>query len=222
VAHQYLGKNFTTSTWPDSIGNADMSINGVSASTLNGDRAASSDGVDDFGLADGPQQTITQNTYGIAFVVNSSDTTDLTNFMATNGSGGAFNLSDSDFDDGSNGELKLKMDDNNGNDIDVESTQVICDGNTHLICVNKRGDSGSQIEFYIDDMQNAATTTVHNNDPGFDSQNKNIGADMGFFCVNSQGNQGNFKALDMPFIEFKESPYSSTERQNLKQRVPGL
>jgi hypothetical protein len=220
VEHQYRAENFTQTVWPDTAGNADMLINGPVQGTISGEPSVSSDGVDDSATSSGPETVVTQTEYGVAFTLNSIDTTDLSVFLGANGSDGAFNLNDSDFNDGSTGDLKLKIDDNSGSDIDVESTQVVCDGVTHLICVNKRGDSGSQVEFYIDDMTTQATTTVHNNDTGFDSQNYTISADMGFFSLNNQGTTVNFKSLDFGLIEFNSEPYTQTERENIIGRRP--
>jgi hypothetical protein len=220
VEHQYRAENFTPSGLPDTAGNADMLLNGPVQDTISGEPSVSSDGADDSATSSGPETVVTGAQYGVAFTLNSTDTTDLSVFLGANGSDGAFNLNDSDFNDASTGELKLKIDDNNGNDIDVESAQVVCDGVTHLICVNKLGDSGSQVEFYIDDMTTQATTTVHKSDPGFDSQNYTISADMGFFSLNNQGTAVNFKSLDLGLIEFNSEPYTQTERENIIGRRP--
>jgi hypothetical protein len=221
VKHQYRGQNFTSSTWTDSVGTADMSINGVSASTLNGDRSSSSDGVDDFAVSDGPQDLPEQETFGIAFVFQSSDTTDGSRWfgISDNNSDDVFNIEDSDTFSGTTGNLILRTKSGSG-DLIVETADQFVDGNTHLVVINKTANTGSgAVEFYVDGQQ---VNSAVQKDSGFDNTQYSTNIDMGFFSRNRQTGTQNFKALDMPFIEFNEEPYSSTERQNLKQRAPGL
>jgi hypothetical protein len=226
VKHQYRAQNFTTSTWTDTAPNgpqADMSINGVSASTLNGDRSASSDGVDDFAVSDGPQTLPEQKQFGIAFVFRSSDTTDGSRWFGVSDSntGAIFNIEDSDTFTGETGNLILRTKGGSG-DLLVETADQFVDGDVHLVVINKIANSGSgAVEFYVDGQQVNSTVQI---DSGFDHTNYSMNRDMHFFGRNQVNGSGarDFKALDMPFIEFNEEPYSSTERQNLKQRAPGL
>jgi hypothetical protein len=224
VVHQYRGENFTTSTWTDSVGNSNISINGASASTLNGDRAASSDGVDDFGVADGPQTLPENESFGVVMVINSSDQTDATAvFDSKDPSDDQFSVADNDFFDGSAGELIFRIRES-GNALVVETDDVVYDGNTHLICINKNGDDATQINIYVDDMTSPTSVTVHNNISGFNSANYSNTADMGFFANNNlaSGAIEGHKAINATFIEFNEQPYSQQDRLDLKQRAPGL
>jgi hypothetical protein len=198
-----------------------MSINGVSASTLNGDRAASSDGVDDFGTADGPQDLPENETFGVAMVVSGTDKTDNSNFIGAIDGSAEFQVIDIDFFDSSNGELFIGLTDNAGNKLQSESTDNVMDGARHLICVNKVADTGiGPVEIYVDDMNVDIATVV--NDDGFDHTNYSMGSDMAFFSRSSNGTIVNQKALNMPFIEFNEEPYSPLERQALKRRVDAI
>jgi hypothetical protein len=227
VVHQYLGRNFTTSTWTDTAPSgpqADMSINGVSASTLNGDRSASADGVDDFGLADGPQDLPEQETFGVAMVINSSDQNDVsTVFASLDGQNNfpAFQVDDSDAFDANTGELRVAVKDNNDNQLNVETASKIFDGQTRLIVINKTADTASGINIYVGDMTTQAAVNV-NRAQSFDHTNYTNDTQMGFFTINKLGRQLGFKALDLPFIEFNEKPYSQQDRLDLKQRAPGL
>jgi hypothetical protein len=227
VVHQYLGQNFTTSTWADTAPSgpqADMSINGVSASTLNGDRAASSDGVDDVGLADGPQDLPENETFGVAMVINSPDPRDLTNVLGSNdGANGfpSFQFSDSNANDNSTGELRVVVKDSNNNTLNVETAGKIYDGQTRLIAINKTANTASGISIYVGDMTTQAAVNV-NTAQSFDHTNYSNSTQMAFFAINLSGSQAGFKALDLPFIEFNEQPYSQQDRLDLKQRAPGV
>jgi hypothetical protein len=198
-----------------------MSINGVSAGTLNGARAASSDGVDDFGLADGPQDLPEQEQFGLSFVVKSTDARDGTSMLGViEGPDNEFIIQDSDFSDGSVGELKLRLESPSGR-LRVETVAKLIDSTTHLVCINKTGPSASDVEMYADDMSQQLPTTI-SKDNGFSSSDYAVTSDMGFFAREEVGSITGHKALGLPFIEFNEEPYSQQDRLDLKQRAPGL
>jgi hypothetical protein len=226
VVHQYRGENFQTDTWEDTAPSgpqADMSITGVSASTLNGARAASSDGVDDFGLANGPQDLPEKESFGIAFVVNSTDKNDVTFWMGARDTNknAQFGLIDFNISDNTNGEITFNLRDTNRNTIRIEGTTDVQDGDTHLICINKNSDDAGDVSFYIDNMDAETTVNVRRNQ-SFDNTDYLSDVDMGFFGGNTNSGFDFHKTLDLPFIEFKQSPYSPLERQALKRRAPGL
>jgi hypothetical protein len=223
VIHQYRGENFTTSTWTDSVGNADMSINGVSASTLNGSRAASSDGVDDFGVtsAPGPESLPEQETFGIAVVFRSTDQRDLTTLFSAESSTSIFELTDSDAFDNLTGELRFRLQDNNRNTIVTETSDKFFDGDTHLLCLNKNGNNATDVNFYVDDMNSQVKT----NEPQAQKFNNTAYTNnraTAFFASNVRGSIARHLDADMPFIEFNSDPYSQQDRLDLKQRAPGL
>jgi hypothetical protein len=219
VIHQYRGQNFTTSGWIDSVGDANMSINGVSPSTLNGDRAASSDGVDDVGVALGPESIVSQSSsFGIAIVFRSSSPKDITAWGGTADSNrSAFLIQDEDRLDRSLGEMKVFLRDSNKGALDVELANSVCDGNVHLIVINKTSDSN--IDFYVDDMSSVAPTQTVTN--GFDHTAFSVSNPFNFFTV-KEGGFSRFKSLSASLFEFKESPYSQQDRLDLKQRAPGV
>jgi hypothetical protein len=199
-----------------------MSITGVSGSTLNGARAASSDGVDDFGLADGPQTLPQQRQFGIAMVFRSSDTRDNTFYLGSDDqNNGRFLISDFDTADNSNGEISFFLAESE-NRLFVETKSVVNDSNIHLIVMNKLKDGGvDPVEIYVDDMKTPTGVTKHT-DTGFRSGSYNSTKDMAFFSRNQGTSPQQFKTLDMSFVEFNEQPYSQQDRLDLAQRVPGL
>jgi hypothetical protein len=203
-----------------------MSINGVSASTLNGSRTASSDGVDDFGQAkaNGPESLPEQETFGVAFVFNSSDTTDSTNLFGVKENPGRFEVQDSTFFDGATGELLFQIEDSNARFISVETTSKFFDSTTHLVVINVDSSQGaSGVDIYVDNMtQTGGVSTTKTTDEGFDSAVYSASSSLGFFAQNDNGTITSEKALDLPFIEFNEQPYSQQDRLDLLRRAPGL
>jgi hypothetical protein len=197
-----------------------MSITGVSASTLNGARAASSDGVDDFGVAStpGPESLPENERFGVGFVFQSSDVRDFTSFTGTKDSNSRFGIIDSDADDNSVGEIRFILEDNGGFFLIKETDSKFVDGNTHLVVVNKLSDT--DVEIYVDDMSVPRPGTT--NSSGFDHTNYSTNIKQGIFARNDRGTIKANQSLDLPFIEFKESPYSQQDRLDLKQRAPGL
>jgi hypothetical protein len=221
VVHQYRGENFTTSGWTDSVGNADMSITGVSASTLNGDRSASADGVDDVGLADGPQDLPENETFGVAMVFNDSSKANSSSFFSVNDNGAVFEVLDSNFRDSSLGELFVTLLDNNGNIISVETTKQFINGQTNIMVLEKLNNTASGISIYINDMSSPVSTVNHVSQ-NFDHNNYSVNLDMGFFARSANSGVDRFNETDISFIEFNEQPYSQQDRLELKQRAPGL
>jgi hypothetical protein len=196
-----------------------MSINGVSASALNGDRAASSDGVDDFGLADGPQNLLAQKQFGIALVFKTSDATDNTNWIGVRSSASRLSVSDQDSLDNSNGDLLIVCRDEAPNDLISETNFKLTDSQTHLVVANKS--SNQDIKIYVDTMGTQANATLARNQ-GFDNTNIQASRKMAFFARNNRGTLDSHKDMVASFFEFNTEPYSTQERRNLKQRAPGL
>jgi hypothetical protein len=225
VVHQYLGQNFTTSGWTDSVGNADMSVTGVSKSTLLGSPAGSGDGVDDIAIA--PKGTVEtlpgqSDSFGLAFTFSSSDTTDNSLLMGCRDSiGTIFQIMDLDFRDGSNGELAFRVG-SNGNALQKETDNVVFDGTANLAVLNKRSNDAQDMEIYIgttnSDLQTPVPSTVRINQ-SFDHTNYSMSDQMGFFAQTTGRGGKNFKDCTLSFIEFNEEPYSQQEREELFERV---
>jgi hypothetical protein len=228
VVHQYRGENFTTSTWVDTAPSgpqADMSITGISASTLNSSRSASSDGVDDFAEApSGPDLLPSSPSFGFTTVIQFNDADNNTDFntlytlntKAASGQGFIVLVSQ----DGSN--ISLLLDDATESRLFVETTlsTTLGDGNAHLICINKTGDAPSDVNFYVDDMSTVKTQQTKQSG-GFNSSKYNV-PNVGNFFFAQQFKNDRFFDADTAFIEFNEEPYSQQDRLDLKQRAPGL
>jgi len=221
VTHQYRAEDFA-SPWPDNVGSADMSVSGLSASTFgSGDDSVTSDGTDDVGTANGPEDLPSNQSFGLAFTFSSTDETDNTLWLGCRDSSGtpAFQIGDFDADDNSNGELYATFVDDNGNSLKVETNSSYTDGNVHLVVINKSGNNAADIDIYVDDMSTPVATTTRD-DKAFDHSNYNIAADMEFHARNDDGTTDNHKALDSGLFEFNSDTYSQSERNNLKNRRP--
>jgi hypothetical protein len=225
VLHQYRGENFTTSTWTDSVGNADMSVNGLSPTQVNGAPGVSSDGVDDFGktsagLGAGPKTLPgLSDSFGVALTFSAPKGTRSTEFCGAEDldTGSIFNIRDTDLVDGSFGEPRLRLNDGS-NVLRHETNAVFTDSQLHLLVINKLSDTS--VEMFVDDMTavEPGTTTSR----GFDHTNYNNTVDMAFFAKNRGFGPKNLKDMQSTFFEFNTQPYSSAERQNVKQRAPGV
>jgi hypothetical protein len=218
LVHQYRSENFTPTQWSDSIGNADMSVTGLSQQTRNGEEIIRSDGVDDIGKADGPQLLAGSDSFAVAVSFNSSDQTDGTVLLGATSGSSAFEIVDADFFDGSNGEVVLNLADSNSDQLVLESQSVFFDGSSHVLIWNKRGNTPQDIELYVDSMT-SPVTLITQQSTGFDSTAFNSSADMGFFASNDSGTGVDFKSADMRQIEFFTEPLSEEERIVVKNRV---
>jgi hypothetical protein len=198
-----------------------MSINGASATTLNGARAALTDSVDDFGLADGPQTLPENETFGFSVVINDATPQDGTDVFGVGGAGSNFQVIDTDFADGSLGEFFISLDDANNNTIAIETNVGVIDGETHLVVFSKRGNSASDLTVYIDDMTTPVSTRTEFNQP-FDHTAYSNADDMAFFAENTPSGVRRFNEGTFAFFEFNSDPYSQQDRLDLKQRASGL
>jgi hypothetical protein len=201
-----------------------MSINGVSASTLNGARAASSDGVDDFGtVPSGTVETLPEQEQFAVAMVFKTDTDTVTNHIfGLNGTDGFFGVADFRFTDGSPHEISFIVQDSSGTSMSVNTvSKFFNDNTTHLCVINKRGNNANtDVEIYVDSMTQTQTLDVVAN--GFDHTLYSLSGDMGFFAENTPNGIEDEMNIDLPFIEFNEQPYSQQDRLDLQQRAPGF
>jgi len=219
LIHQYTASNFTGTSWPDNVGTADMSIQGSLSSTSypNGAPAVSA-GVNDFGRADGPQVLGSEQTFGIGFTIQTTDTNDPTDYIGLldSSSGDGFGIRDTDFSDGSNGEPFALFVEGSKFSF-IEANTSIADGNPHTIIWNKNSDDPNTWEMYIDDMVNPVA--VNTDDANADHTSFSPGSnDFGFYGKVNDGNLTNGKAFATSIFEFNTAPYTQSERVDFKAR----
>jgi len=221
VVHQYPVSTFTTSTWSDNVGSADMTVNGLSANTFgNGEDSVLGDGSSDHGLVtNGPRDLPSNETFGVAFTIEYTSLGGHV-FAATDGSGdNRFRVLDEPFFDSSSGELNIEVSDRNSNGLVVETNDAFDDGNPHAVVINKT--SNSNFDFYVDDMTSSVATSKFR-DNGFNHNNYNPTkeTDLAFFSNTLDGSvfkHGNFEA---GVFEFNSDPYNQSERLEFVNRRP--
>jgi hypothetical protein len=222
VAHQYKGANFSSNGWLDSVGDSDLNVNGVDKETLSSisTPAGGSDGVDDFALSQtaAPANIPQTSKFSVALLFKSSDKS-LSRWLGVVESGGIFfEIIDDDFFDGSNGEIGIKIRDNNSNLINVESDVSVVDSQPHLVVFNVDTTQGaSGVDIYVDDMQTGddVSTTI-NKDTGFDNSNYSASSELAVFARNENGTVDSHKDVTFGLVEFNRGLYTESERLDLK------
>ena len=201
--------------WPANVGDVDMSVSGLSKSTFsNGEDSVFGDGTDAHGLASGPETLATNETFGIAFTIQYPNPDQFDTFFGCTGDGQFFIR-----DPSGSGTIEIALQDSNSNNLNVETDNQYDDGNPHPIIINKRGNSASDIGFYVDDMTTEQSTTI-NNDQGFDHTNYNLSTDWAFWARNTDGTIDSNIEADMGVIELNSNPYSEEEREEFVSRRP--
>jgi hypothetical protein len=198
-----------------------MSVNGMVSDTFsNGEDSVFGDGADDYGQATGPETLPQNETFGVAFTFESTDKTDLSTWFGFGlGPSTQFTVEDNDGFTGANGLIAFRLEDDNGNDLTVQTDSDYVDGNPHLVVINKGGNAGSNVDIYVDDMTTPTSSTVQEDD-GFDHTSFTQTNDMMFYAVNDAGSPTNHKEMDAGIFEFNTEQYTESERTDLKNRRP--
>jgi hypothetical protein len=217
VVHQYVAENFAT-PWPNDVGAADMSVNGLSASTFtNGGTSVTGDGSSDYGNAAGPQNIPQNETFGIAFTAEFSANTGGHFFGATDSGFTRLNVRQDSL--GAGGNVGIQIQDDNGNELRVYTDSTF-EGDERAIIINKNGNDTSQINIYVDDMSSAQSQSVDDND-AFDHSNYTCDKDLHFWArVNNDATISGYTDADMGILEFRSEPYSQSEREGFVERRP--
>ncbi|MFD1570151.1 hypothetical protein [Halorubrum laminariae] len=218
VVYRWTADDFAI-PWTDGVSSVGMSANGLSSSTFsNGVKSVAGNGSDDYGLANGPETIPENETFGVAFTVETADKTDLSTWFASTDGSGCFALYQDDAV-GRLGEPNVLVRDGNGNELKVACKTGIVDGDVHLVVINKRGNSASEIDFYVDDMTNE-TSQNNRRDQGFDHTKYSVTAGMSFYAENSFGSIRRHMNYHAGFFEFRDEPYGESERKALRAVRP--
>lgn len=219
LTHQYPVETFTSSTWDDDIGSGNMSVNGMFSSTFsNGEDSVFGDGTDDIGLATGPEQLATNQTWGIALTINYVAENGFQDFTGVRSGNGQDVLAIFEDGNGVSGNIGAYLQDGNGNTLQVHTSSDYS-GSLHTIVINKNGNSTADIDFYVDDMSSPVSKTTET-DQAYDHTTVSMDYDMGFFSRNNQGTAEFPSEGDVGIFEFNSQPYSQTEREELIVRRP--
>jgi hypothetical protein len=214
IVNQYVVSNFTATTWTDSVGSADMTVNGLTASTFsNGEDSVQGDGVNDHGSF-APTELAALETFAIAFTVQF--TSGGGNFYGTQTSA---NLHIHRVATLSGGAFRHILRDNDSNGLlDVRTTAAFDDGSPHAVIINKSGDAAADIDIFVDDM--ATAQSVSRTDNGFNHANYTRQFDPFLFANNNGGSVSVAQAAQIGAWEMSTEPLTQSERQNFVSRRP--
>jgi hypothetical protein len=223
VVNQYIGDNFTTNTWPDSVGNADLSVNGPTTGQINGQIASSSDGVDDIAktTSPGPAQLPTATTFGVAFSVKGTDTTDITSWFGAVSGSAVFQLISDSGETGKKGAPLLFLRDDTGQTVERGIGFNLMDGNAHFVVINKTGSGAGSVDMYVDTVSSPEPATASVNQ-GFDPTSYTAPGQFGVHARADGTAGGSFKSFRSTLFEFNSEPYTKKDRKELKKRAPGI
>jgi len=205
----YDASNFA-SPWPNDIaGQPDMSITGLTSSTLiNGDDGVSGDGTNDNGQVDLPSnfEGSSLQTHTIEFSVQFShtDETDICgNFDTASNQFLTLRANRNENDSSDAGNFRYHLEDDSGDDLRIapDSNPGINDGNLHKITIEIVDSSTNDANIYIDGSAVTVATGQTNGPSNFSSW----GGDMRFFARdNRSGNARGFWQGDMGIIRWHD------------------
>jgi len=215
VQFQFRAEDFAT-PWPANIGGINMTINGLISSTFaNGQPSVDGDG-NDRGSATGPGNLPSNEQFTVAFTINYTGT-NRQRFAGVRDGSSDFFISSSSVTN--SGELELKLRDNSNNVLGLETNSGF-NGSRHAVVITKTGNTGSDVEFYVDDMVNPVVSSVSSDD-GFDHTNFSVTTSMGFFDLLLDGSPANQNAdAKVGVFEFANTAYTQTEREEFVERRP--
>lgn len=214
VVHQHLVNDFTTSNWPDSIGNSDMdSISGLTLddSAFGGDGAVVGGGADhgrsdpmagfgsnmdtDFAIAVGVSTTDVGTLFGL---LNDTDDT-------------VIELTTTDRFGGTSGRLTFAVRDGGGDDISAETSYDITDGNDRVFIINKTGNSAGGLDIY-DSPTNEVSQPLRDNNF---SNPADFEFDMAYYASNNRGTIIDELSADMSHIRWFDDSLTEAEREDV-------
>ena len=210
---QVVAEDFGDS-WSDQVGDADLDVDGLSESTM--------DGADSI-FGDGNSDNAVEQSIGDVPIIEQNDTWAALVTIQTTDDGWIFGSSDAGdtefwFRVLSGGGFQVTVSDDSGDSIRYESETVVADGEPHAIVVNKP--SNSELEIWIDDMNDEDEEGVETLDQEFDPNDYTRQFPLTFFARdNGDGPEGHIEA-DIGCFEFADETYSEAERIDFVDRRP--
>ena len=196
--------------WPANIGDAEMSVFGLSATngTISG-------GSGEYGLADIANLIGQRETFGIAMTIGVNWNSDIDHAIAVRDGARLDFLNSRE----SEGTLGFWLDDDSGNSLRVYADTEIDDGDIRPVVINKFGNSANQMELFIGDMSEGADESTVNLDDDFNHEDFNVGEDLAFYARNDAGSiERQPENMKMGVFEIKENPFDESERESFVSR----
>jgi len=228
--HYHNPDNFTTSNWPDEVGDSDIAtISGLSFDSSafgdNGGVVAEASN-DDYGLSD-TMGNFGQNRdtdWAVSIPFNTTDTSGM--FISHDESGTAARTLEIgigvSFHGASSGEIGVRLRDSDGNELAENSDgSAFNDGNDHHLIINKVGNSAGGIELYVDDMANE-TGHATETDSGFGNASvQNFDGAVGYFAFSQSGSiQGIHLSATMGRIRWFSDSLTQSDRESVHDDLP--
>jgi hypothetical protein len=186
--HQYRAEDFAK-PWPDNVGTADITVNGLSTSTVNGgETTVTGNGIDEFGQAS-PTQWDPSGEAAIEVVVAPATDGEV---VGKRNSGGDRTVAGIGQTSNSNGQTAgvpaAHWRDPNDNRLSIEAESFVADREIHTIIWGKEGDKFSNGDYYItiDGWSEPLSVNFGENDDHENLENIDL-TDMGFFATTRKG-----------------------------------
>ena len=196
--------------WPANIGDAEMSVVGLSASngTVEG-------GQGDHGLSNIANIIGQRESWGIATTIAVNWDSDIDHAIAVR-DGSRFDILNSRENSGS---LGIFIGDDDGNQLSIDGSTNVDDGDIRPVVINKFGNSADQMELFIGDMSDGDDESTVNLDNDFNHENFNVVEDLAFYARNDGGSiEREPENMKMGVFEIKENPFDESERESFVSR----
>jgi hypothetical protein len=220
LIHEYRAQNFTSSTWADTEQSADITVQGLASSTLNGEPSVSGDGVDDIGLGPtlAPFGANADTDFAIEFVLQTTDRARVIG-VDNSGNGMALDIATDNGFDGASGTFTFALRSSNGSGrfLSVDSSVRVDDGTARHFIVNKTGNTASDVQIIVNAQDKTGTINRDNFDP---TAAINFNEEIGYFGINNAGTLAAFLDGDIPFVRWYNDSLTPTQQQNLFDRQP--
>ena len=208
AVYYWLGESFAD-PWPDDVQELDMSVTGLSSTTVNGLDAVAGDGTDDHGLADIRDYAADwdgESAIEVAFETE-DDERDILGFAEDGNQSHrvVMGIGGSTLTNGDNsGAIAFALGDASGNRVFFYGDSVINDGDLHSVVLNKTGNSwtGGDFEVLVDDQEE--TLSQHIADDDLTNIPDNWPEDMGFWGSNREGSINDIIEADVVGFGFHD------------------
>jgi hypothetical protein len=194
-----------------------MSTTGVTTGTVNGSPVAVGDGVDDTGVADGPEDLPKTGDYTIAVTVSGGTQSSPGNITRVDSARGRFGILTQRST--SPQQVGTIVAGKNNEILQTRTTAGQLDGSPHLIVVTKSGDNAQDFSIFVDDMVSPKPQTIVKNQNYQTSNYVGQTIQMGFFCRNTDfTNTDGLLDFQAGRFQFFDAALSEQERKNVKAR----
>lgn len=221
VRNQYIYDDFSPSNWPDSVGSSDIStITGpvAASSAFSGEGGVSGDGTDGYAQSDtmGSFGSNRGSDFAISVPFNTSDTGGMILAVAES-LGDTLELGVGiSWHGAGSGELGFRLRDSAGNALaEKTSGSSFNDGSDHHLIINKVGNAAGGVEFYVDDMDTAVSSTNETDDGFGNASVDNLPYPMTYFARSNDGTIGQYLDITLGDVRWFSNSLTATERNNV-------